>query len=210
MLSGAMQAPVTDTPHSIWTIIDSASKLAFALIGGAWALLTYYRGRTFRRRLELTVNGSVILHSGVHLASLDVGVKNVGLSRADIIQEGTWLRIVILGAKTATNSVARPKRKFVGTSPILLDHSWIEPGEEIHDVMLVQLPTLADEDVSLEVRLRVVSNQMRFRSFFEATSNAIAEADDPASLMKQRLAWNAGAIIPLREKPAENAGTNPK
>lgn len=205
-----MQAPVTDTSHLAWTIADSVAKIAIALIGGAWTLLTYYRGRTFHRRLELKVSGKVMLHNGVYLATLDAGVKNVGLSRADIIPDGTWLRIVMLGAKPPAESVALPKRKHVGTSPIFKDHSWVEPGEEIHDVMLVQLPTPTLEDVALQVNLRIVSKQLLFRLLAQASPEAIVQTDDPVKLIKQRLAWSAGTIIPLREEPAQDSSTEPQ
>jgi hypothetical protein len=205
-----MQAPVASSAHSTWTIVDSIAKIAIALVGGAWTLLTYFRGRTFHRRLEVKVNGKVIIHNGVYLASLDAAVKNVGLSRADIIPEGTWLRIVMLGAKPPARSVALPRRTRVGTSPIFKHHSWIEPGEEIHDVLLVQLPTPTAEDVALQVNLRVVSDQLLFRLLPQASPEALVQTNDPVELMKQRLAWSAGAIIPLLEEAAENSSTEPK
>jgi hypothetical protein len=205
-----MQSPVAATSHSAWTIVDTVTKIAIALIGGAWALLTYYRGRTFRRRLELKVSGKVMLHNGVHLASLDAGVKNVGLSRANIIQQGTWLRIVMLAAKPAASLVALPKEKHVGTSPVFKDHSWVEPGEEIHNVMLVQLPTLALEDIALQVNLRIVSEELHFGLLAQVSPEALVLTDDLARLMKQRLAWSAGTIIPLHPETAADNSREPK
>jgi hypothetical protein len=210
MLATTMQAAVAATSHSVWTIVDSVTKIAIALIGGAWALLTYYRGRTFRRRLELKLSGKVMLHNGAHLASLDAGVKNVGLSRANIIQQGTWLRIVILGAKPDSDSVALPNQKHLGTSPVFKDHSWVEPGEEIHDVMLVQLPMLAREDIALQVNLRIVSEEMHFRRLAQISAEDLVEADDLAKMMKQRLAWSAGTIIPLHAESAADNSTECK
>jgi hypothetical protein len=52
-------------------LLDTTSKIAIAIIGGAWAWLTYVRGRTFRRRLEPKITGQILLEKGTQFLSMD-------------------------------------------------------------------------------------------------------------------------------------------
>lgn len=183
---------------AFWTIADTATKIAFAVIGGAWAWLTYIRGRTFRRRLEPAITGQIFVDSGIRFLSIEASVKNVGLSRAALPQRGTWVRIVRLQRKKST-SVAEPKEMLIGTPPIFKRHGWIEPGEEVHDVMLVQLPQDTPEDVAIGLSLRVASEEWRWPTPRDQPQDTDPEASsDPDNLFKRRLGWHAGSIVPLR------------
>ena len=91
-------ATTTPAPPSVLDIIDKVVKILAVLIGGAWAYLNYRRGRTFKKRLELTICGKTISRNGVLLLSGSAQLKNVGLSKVPIQQKGTAILISNLHA----------------------------------------------------------------------------------------------------------------
>jgi hypothetical protein len=171
-------------------------------------LLTYVRGRTFRRRLEPKISGEIFEEQGVRFLSIVASVKNVGLSRAEVFQKGTWVRMVLLQMKTGTRSIAVPKEIHLGTAPILGDHSWIEPGEEVHDVLLVQLPERTPEHIAIRLSLKVKSQEWRWIPQVDSTEdqrNTAPEAD-----LVKNLVWSAASIVPFSApQPFSNQKTDP-
>jgi len=167
-----------------------------AVIGAAWTWLQYVRGRTFRRKLEPKISGEIFEAEGKHFLSITSSVKNVGLSRAFIIQRGTWVEITILQVDSKTSSVAEPDEKEVGYPPVFLSHAWVEPGEEITDQRLVQLPAKESQDVAVRLNLRIISQEWRWpplESYSEAASGH--QNEDFEVKFKRDLAWNATSIV---------------
>jgi hypothetical protein len=157
-------APGTATPagaHPSLTVIDTLSKILIALIGGAWTWLTAIKGRTFKSRLELNTSGKVFAVNQVHYLAVDVSIKNVGSSKAPITQEGTWLRVFCAQGAPRSDRVTRVATNRLGTFRVFANHEWIEPGEQIKDVVLVQFPK-NENDLALILSLRVRSQQWRW------------------------------------------------
>ncbi len=174
-------------------------KIALAAAGGAWTILNYLRGRTFRRRLELKVTGEILIESDIRFLSIVATIKNVGLSKARIFQEGTWVKIFRLQKKTQSDALALPHETRLGTGPIFAAHGWVEPGEEVNDVLFVQLPAKTPEDIAVRVEFRVKSQERRWLppAEFEQVDDA-AEADE---YIVRNLTWVTAAIVPLAAPP---------
>lgn len=166
-----------------------------AVIGAAWTWLQYVRGRTFRRKLEPKISGEIFEAEGKHFLSITSAVRNVGLSRAFIIQRGTWIQISILQVDSTTDAVAEPDEKEVGYPEVFTSHSWVEPGEEVSDQRLVQLPAKESRDVAVRLDLRIISQEWHWPPLSSDPGSAAAANEDFEVKVKRNLGWTAIAIV---------------
>jgi hypothetical protein len=119
-------------------LTESITKILAILMAGAWAYYHYFRGRTYRPRLEPTVTGVVANDGSSDYLIVTLQVKNVGLSRVGIIQKGSGLRISTCTAPL--QPLSDVAWKSGGVFSVFLDHGWIEPGEPIQEKYLFALP----------------------------------------------------------------------
>jgi hypothetical protein len=123
------------------------------LTGGAFAYFKFFRGRVFVPRLETELAGRVSAAGTAFLLAADVKLKNVGLSRVDLHQRGTALRLSVLrtlpGVARAVEAPWEKERSF----EIFLRHGWIESGETIREEILIALPATGFHAFRLELRL---------------------------------------------------------
>ena len=59
------------------SLIETFLKILAIIFGAAWAYYHYFRGRTYRPRLELSVKGSLFSHEGVDYTIATVKLHNV-------------------------------------------------------------------------------------------------------------------------------------
>lgn len=147
----------TDDWHSL---IDSGEKLITALaiiVGGFWAWLKFFRGRTFRSRLELMVSGNIITSGNNRFLKATMEMKNVGLSQVKFKKEAIYLDVFLIAAAKVT-----PEQRLYSaqwsdpvTFEVFTDHGWIESSEEISDQIFLQLP--AGETLACKLKLTVNS-----------------------------------------------------
>lgn len=151
--------PSVTTPSLPWyydvtKLKDFVTALGI-LIGGLFAYFKFFKGRTFKPRLELSVSGKVIHDEGVKLLATALGIKNTGLSVVFINKELTRLEVYLhkplsgSGKNIEWLRTDPPTRAFSA-------HGWVEPGETINDHLVVKLP---DDDyliyrIELVVRSR--------------------------------------------------------
>lgn len=158
--------------ETIASFIQSILTSAAILGSGLWAYFHYFKGRTYRPRLEPSTNCRVIPgDNSLHLL-LSANLKNVGLSRVDIQQEGTALQVY--SAVTAQNrkDTLTAEWELLATFPLFEDHQWIEPGETIDDARLVLVPNV--EHFVFNVTMRVVAKRIAWKAFVivERTSSS--------------------------------------
>jgi hypothetical protein len=142
-------------------ILQGIVTIAAIVIGGIWAYLKYFRGRTFRPRLEPDISGVVVSHGGVSHLKVTASLKNVGLSKVDIEQKGSGLRVFSYDAAPHATEAHIAEWTRIRTFPVLEDHQWIEPGESIEDERLIVIPE--DEHLAIQLELRVVSNGITWK-----------------------------------------------
>jgi len=174
-------------------ITDLSWKIAVGIAAASWTILNYLRGRTFRRRLELKVSGEIFEKTGIHFLSVVTTAKNVGLSKVRVFQKGTWVRLVRLRSKQKSSALQLPEEIFLGTAPIFKRHDWIEPGEEVNDILFVQLPERIPEDVAISLSLRVKSTEWRWVTEADLEKAESPEKPDPEFVRK--LVWHAAAVV---------------
>jgi hypothetical protein len=107
-----------------------------AIIVGAWA--AYYKflkGRIFRPRIDLSVQGSLISKSKIPLMQITAKIKNTGLSKVRLsdVTVDVWS-----SKEPIANSFREVIWEHIDCYPMFGD-AWIEPGESIEDQTLVPL-----------------------------------------------------------------------
>jgi hypothetical protein len=127
-------------------------QLLAIILGGVWAYFKFVAGRTFRARLEPTINGKAVKHKNFTYLYLSATVKNVGLSKVMIDQDGSGLRVWI-SLEGWSKEVMAADWKHLGTFPIFKEHAWIEPGEVISDEQMIVVPDKNPISFKLELRI---------------------------------------------------------
>jgi hypothetical protein len=128
-------------------IIDSAekiSKIVAIIVGGIFAYYKFFRGRTFRPRLEPALEASVLQIGALKHLKAKVRVKNVGLSRVPIEREVSGLRVFVYAPMNSDgepgDKVSPVEWRRERTVDVFKDHAWIESGETIEDNWLLSMP----------------------------------------------------------------------
>jgi hypothetical protein len=125
-------------PSSFDSALDTLEKILKVLayfVGGAWVYFNYFQGRTYKARLEVKLSGVKLETDTSSLAKITAQVKNVGLSKCELLDRGSGLR---LQGYDATKQV--DQWTPVGTFPMLTQNNqWIEPGVTIEEQILLPI-----------------------------------------------------------------------
>lgn len=149
----------SDFSHWVETAKNVCELLAI-LVGAAWTYLNYFRGRIYKPRLECSVEASIEKHSGHSFLKAIVRVRNIGLSKVPIQQEGTGL--LIFFANMQDQSPAFPSQvrwnEPVAAFGVFSGQKWVEPSEPIAESLIVALPH--GDTFTYKATLKVVSGEI--------------------------------------------------
>lgn len=199
------------------TIAGEAVKTLAILFGGAWAYWKFVRGRTFRRRLELTLSGTTFDRKGSRYLSGVAQLKNVGLSRVAIEQEGTAIEVF-----RVRDIESHIKEEDFETLEVFVKHGWIEPGETIEEPFLLVIAEADETMIGVRLHLRIISRGIVSRAIewnagaFVITAQARAEETSEDSRLQGSAATlhpNRGSDLTTRqvqEQPDRTAGIQKK
>jgi hypothetical protein len=142
-------------------VLKNIFEIAAIIMGGIWTYFNFFKGRTYRSRLECEVEGSIETHSSRSLLKVDVRIKNVGLSKVPIGHEGTILQLH--SAVAMTTSPSWPCQVIWSDEPtavfdVFKDHDSVEPSEPIEDQVLAELPD--DAARAYKLTLKVLSKNL--------------------------------------------------
>jgi hypothetical protein len=141
-------------------VLKNAFEIAAISAGGIWTYFNFFKGRTYKPRLECEVGGSVEIHSGRPLMKVIVRAKNVGLSRVSIEQSGTILQVY--PAVTQSSIPSFPCQTIWSDTPavfdVFKDHAWIEPSEPVEDQVLIELPD--NKTPAYKLNLKILSKKI--------------------------------------------------
>lgn len=141
-----------DNAKDIADIASSAITALAVIIGGAWAYFKFAKGRTYRPRVEMQLAGQWWLAEGKVLLQVRITIKNVGSSKLKLLQRGSGLRASVLDSdQPPPPASARWREGKVYT--IFDQHDWIESGETVSDVVLLDLAVSETRPVLLEGRM---------------------------------------------------------
>jgi|SRR5215203_755785 len=144
----------------IQTTVDIVQKLftIAAIVGGAiWTYFNFFRGRTYRKRLEPEVSGKVLTLNGSSHLLATMSLKNVGLSRVEIEQRGSALQVFSYSSPLSEEHVVTAQWEELTAFPVFESHQWIEPGESVKEERLIAIPTSGR--TAFQLQLRVVATK---------------------------------------------------
>ena len=150
--SVAEEPSTLDNLETIVNIVGTSITAVAVVIGAIWAYFKFFKGRTFKPRLEVELDGQWQPNADRHLLRARITLKNIGASKVELVQKGSGLRVSRLSSNRSTSpspvSWLGPK-----VFSIFLEHSWIEPGETISDDVLLDLVTPNPQTTLFEARL---------------------------------------------------------
>ena len=147
------------TPKEIVEIVSHGITAVATVSAGAWAYYRFVKGRVFKPRLILSASARRVNMESNRYVLSSVELSNVGLSRVDI--DSAILRISALSSGPFAE-VSVPSRTWLGTSRVLLAHTWIESGEVLKAQTLLALP--AGDERPAVVDYKVVVGDVSFRT----------------------------------------------
>lgn len=164
---------------TVFGIAQKTLTILGMIAGAIWTYFHYFRGRTYRPRLETSVAGQIIKQNETLFLVTKLKIKNVGLSKIDLEQSGTGMRIIGIESQDKVQKITKYQGVRLKTVPILENHSWIEPGETIDDVHTFILPKEEFFSIKLDVRLITKGIAWRFSS--------VEQINESNNLVKQEV-----------------------
>lgn len=151
-----------DRTKTRFEVVQSACTILAIFGGAAWAYFNFFKGRTYRPRLEPTLSGKFISKDGANYLVTTAQLKNVGLSRVKIKQEGSALQIFSYQITAHVSKVHELKQEYLAIFSAFEAHGWIEPNEVIEDQRFLVMP--GDNSAAIRLELRVVSDGIEWNS----------------------------------------------
>lgn len=140
--------------------LKNVCEIAAIAVGASWTYFNFFKGRTYKPRLECEVDGVMETRAGRRTLKVVVKAKNVGLSRVSVDQRGTILQLHPAVAQVTASSW--PCQITWTDQPAVFDvfkeHAWIEPSEPIQDQVLVELPN--DHAPAYKLTLKILSEKI--------------------------------------------------
>lgn len=128
-----------DQVQKIADIVQKAFTVLAVVIGGIWAYFKFFRGRTFRPRLDLQVTGQLTRdRSGDMYLIATAALKNIGLTDIRIRHEGSGL-VVSTSTKDSNTEdgliISKEWEEEIAVD-VFEQHQWVEPNEPIKEEQL--------------------------------------------------------------------------
>jgi hypothetical protein len=150
--SGSTLHPIV----SFWLdVADKVIKLFAVLIAGAWTWMNYRRSRTYAKKLELLLSGSIVVKEHLYVEVV-AGLKNLAASRHAVQQQGTGCEILAV--------MKNMEERRIRLYSVFELHEWIEPGETIDDLIQCKVPIAPKDIVWIRINLRVVSGKIEWNT----------------------------------------------
>jgi hypothetical protein len=148
--------------------IDAVTKVLAVLIGACWVLFNYYRGRTHKDRLRLSVSAERAFFGGLEYLIIKTELTNVGLSKVDVAL-GCHLTIYVHLLPKKMESITEPRWNELRTIDLFGGQSWIEPNGLMMDQQLVAVPGVANR--FLRVWAHFEAPEVGLNAYFVARPN---------------------------------------
>ncbi len=132
------------TWQEIVRVVAAALQGAAIVFGAVWGYIKFVQGRTFNKRGELEVAGTLLTNGDAAAMMVRVTFRNTGLTRIYLARKVK--RVLVYAALAEAWPDGKPidwgdpvrKRK------IFKSHQWVEGQETITDEVLVSLPRLVE------------------------------------------------------------------
>lgn len=142
--------------------LEKAFTIAAIIVAGLWAYFNYFKGRVYRSKLKPAITGVVVPEGDQYSLLITIHLTNVGISKIDLQQRGTALRIYSCQKPNEINEVKSAEWTHVATYPVFENHGWIEAEETIEEQRLVTIPI--NQQIAFQFALRVVSKKTEWNA----------------------------------------------
>lgn len=177
--------------------VQSLLTMLALLLGGAWAYFKFVKGRVFVTRLEPSLEGRIVRQDGLQLAIVEIGIKNVGLSRVDLNRKLSSIEICGYPPGNYFPEFHNALVDRIGVTQAVTLHEWIEPGEFISEQHLLALPP--EPLVALKLKLTILQARPRDWPFellqWAKTRLKLAFLNPKPSKWALGVEWNAVAFV---------------
>ena len=180
--SSSAAASLLGNIKSIVGIVGPSITALALIITGIWAYFKFVKGRTFKDRLQVDLDGWWHIADGRNLLQARVTLKNIGSSRILLLQDDTRLQVSRLAAREYQLPGRVAWRKVVEKAKIFGEHDWIEPGESVSDDVLLDLETPEPITTLFEVWLVCRRDEVFRRRIISANSTVNASMRDGQEL----------------------------
>jgi len=156
--SASPRAEANVKPRMIWEVNPSElSDLLTSLgivVGGLWAYFKFFKGRTFRTRLEPKITAKIVNQGNTKILIASMELTNIGLTVV-YLNPLTSIDVYVINLVPPTKLSSVKLGDSPRTFPVFEHHSWIEPEETIRDEIMLRLPNA--DDISYQLQLVVRS-----------------------------------------------------
>jgi hypothetical protein len=142
--------------------LEKAFTIVAIIVAGLWAYFNYFKGRIYRPKLKPEITGIAVPEGDQHHLLITANLTNIGISKVDLQQRGTALRIYSCHKLDGINKVKSAEWIRVATYSVFENHGWIEAGETIEEQRLVSLPI--KQEIAFQFALRVVSKKIEWNA----------------------------------------------
>jgi hypothetical protein len=132
------------------TEAETALRIAGYIVAGSWAYFKFFKGRTFKPRLDIKVSARASRNPLEVYLVATLNLKNIGLSKVHLF-EGSGLELCSQKPLLSPPFPLSPEWESEAVFQALEKHEWVEPGESIEDQVLIVLPSHARFPVLLEL-----------------------------------------------------------
>jgi hypothetical protein len=138
--SGPDQLPYPSIISKTLSDLESLATTMGLIVGGFWVYMNTLRGRRYRPRIESIVSAKICMVHHDPLITVNVCIKNVGMSRAYIDRNKTFLELFEVSEPPSLPwAVEEKDLKPLAMSSPFKQHSWIDPNEQINDICLFRI-----------------------------------------------------------------------
>jgi hypothetical protein len=160
--------------------IGDLVQMAVVVGGIVWAYYKFVRGRTFARRSDIAVTGTLIETDNRSAVRVRATLKNTGTTDIPL-----RAKVVYLYSVDAEGLGKRPDWAKQGVAKVFESHAWIEAQESIEDEVLIPLNDAARNAFALWLELRVYEQaKKQGQGGIRWTANAVItgpSANSPAA-----------------------------
>ena len=130
--------------HADIETLKNLFEIAAIIVGGAWTYLNHFRGRTFKSRLEPTIECRAEEAGGQrHYLIVCMTLKCVGLAKVPIDQYGSGL-VIYMEVPRDNSDIEGPVEarwsQDYSVVSVFTSHGWIESEEVVHEQLMIELP----------------------------------------------------------------------
>lgn len=157
-------------------ILEKLSTILAVCVGAAWAYYHYFRGRTFKARLQVELTGVVVRVAGRQYVVASIKLSNLGLTVTKIDQAGTALVVYAPGTNDHRADIYNQdwNETEAAAFTILGAHTQIEPGLTIREDVVIAVPVRQTNLFMLECIVEARKMRWSTRTVTVAQSNTQA------------------------------------